>query len=791
MVSFLKKHRLISIILLFLIIVGYYLCLPYPLFNKPTSIVLEDNAGNLLGARIALDGQWRFPKNQEVPKKFTDCILEFEDRRFYSHFGIDPKGLIRAMYQNIKNGRIVSGGSTITMQVMRMARGTKSRNIYQKIIEMIQATRLEFKYSKQDILAFYAANAPFGGNVVGLDAASWRYFGKGSEHLSWAESATLAVLPNSPGLIHPGRNRKALKEKRNRLLKRLLDKEVIDKFNYSLSLEEPLPIKPLKLPRLAPHLFDRISNEKSKNSQLEPSRVKTTIDIQLQKKVTETLVRHNKILKSNDIHNLAALIIEVETGNIVAYVGNVLETGKEHGNEVDLIKAKRSTGSILKPMLFAMMMEEGSLFPNSLISDIPTHLTGYRPENFHESYDGVVSAKRAIIRSLNVPLVRMLQNYGLEKFHFNLKKFGFYSINKPPQHYGLPLIVGGAESSLLEITSAYASMAGILKDFHKNDGMYHSQPFQTAHYNWPTKAKEKKLLKTPPVISAGAIWLTFETMKEVERPNTLGEWRKFESSSNIAWKTGTSFGFRDAWASGVTPQYAVGVWAGNADGEGRPGCIGVKSAAPVLFDIFELLPTTNWFDAPFDEMIEIEICKKSGYRASSLCAKDTIWATANSTNVKACAFHKMVHLDKKEQFQVHSDCENPLEMLQQPWFVLPPIEEYYYTSKNPNYIPLPPIRTDCKQMVQEDSPMQLIYPKHKTKIYIPKNLDGSMSRTVFKAAHRNSESTIYWHLDNEFLGSTTNFHDLELKPNVGLHILTLVDQDGNRLIQAFKVIAKD
>ena len=228
----------------------------------------------------------------------------------------------------------------------------------------------------------------------------------------------------------------------------------------------------------------------------------------------------------------------------------------------------------------------------------------------------------------------------------------------------------------------------------------------------------------------------------------------------------------------------------NADGEGRPGLVGVKAAAPVLFDIFESLPTTDWFLEPYDEMKELEICKKSGYRALDFCEKDTIWMPHSSENVKACPFHKIIHLDKDEGFQVHSNCENPFEMIQKSWFVLPPVEEFYFKSKNPNYDPLPPFREDCQRVANENNPMQLIYPKHKTKIYIPKDLDGTLSRTVFKAAHRNTEARLYWHLDNEFLGETSTFHDLELKPKAGKHTLTLVDEQGNQLTQYFEILEK-
>ena len=789
-----KKHTRKTWASIALVLLLYIFCLPTPLFKDPTCMVLEDKNGQLLAARIAQDGQWRFPYDDNLPEKFIAAITTFEDKRFFYHWGIDPFGIARAFQQNLKNRRIVSGGSTITMQVMRLARKGKKRNILQKLIEMVQATRLEIKYSKNEILAFYASNAPFGGNVVGLDAAAWRYYAKSPSLLSWAEAATLAVLPNSPALIHPGRNRAKLLAKRNRLLKKLFEAGFIDQTSYELAQEESLPNKPHPLPRLAPHLLDRAYLENFSGKKNQITRFKSTLEQSIQKKTNQVLNRHRERIKANDIHNTAALVVEIETGNVVAYVGNLENTGAEHGEQVDVIPAPRSTGSILKPFLYALMNQEGDIVPNSLIPDIPTHLSGYSPVNFHKSYDGMVTAKKALIRSLNVPFIRMLQRYGLEKFHFELKKLGFRHINKPASHYGLPLVLGGAEASLWDITKNYVNMARTLSHFYQYNGRYDENDFRDLNYNndfHQKKIDKSKLLEDAPFVSASASWLCFEAMKNVERPNSEGNWQAFQSAVPIAWKTGTSFGFRDAWAVGLNAKYAVGVWVGNADGEGRPSLIGVVAAAPILFDIIQQLPNDNWFDAPYDEMIQLAVCKQSGYRALSICEKDTIWATKASSHLRACPFHQMIHTDVSGKWQVNSDCELPTNMKHQSWFVLPPVEEHYYMSKNPNYQQVPPFRADCQSGVGNDNnPMQLIYPMFATNIYVPIDLDGEQSRVVFKVAHRKAATTIYWHLDEAYIGQTKSFHHFELNPSYGKHILTLVDIEGNRLEQKFEVIKK-
>lgn len=773
----------------------YWFCLPSPLFSDPTCMVLEDKDGNLMGARIAADGQWRFPQIDSVPDKFAQAIITFEDKRFYSHFGFDVRAFFRALQQNISNQKIVSGGSTLSMQTIRMSRKGKPRSIFQKIIEAILATRMEISYSKDEILEMYTSHAPFGGNVVGLDAAAWRYYSKPPEKLSWSEAATLAVLPNSPALIHPGRNRKQLEAKRNRLIDRLLKQNIIDQLTADLAKEEPLPDKPHTLPRLAPHLLDRAYKEYFYGKRNQHTLVKTTIDQNLQKQVNDVLKNHQQTLQGNGIFNATAFIIEVETNNVLAYAGNIPGAGNSHGEQVDIIQAPRSTGSILKPFLYSFMLQEGEILPEMLIEDIPTTIGGYRPENFHQNYDGRVPARRAIIRSLNVPLVKMLQEYTYEKFHFGLKNIGLTTLNKPADHYGLTLILGGAEANLWDVTSTYASMSRTVNHFYDNDGRYDPKDFNKPNYVFRknhTPTAKKQLEREAPFINASAAWLAFDAMRNLERPDSEGNWESFSSSNSIAWKTGTSFGFRDAWAVGVTPKYAVGVWAGNADGEGRPGLIGVRAAAPILFDIFGLLPSGNWFEQPVDEMVKIPVCSESGFRATSICEVDSMWVPEAGVKAASCPFHQMIHLDKNNGLQVTSDCESPSNMDHVPWFVLPPVEEYYYKPHHAYYKTLPPYRSDCQDAssAATNNPMQLIYPKELTKIFVPIDLDGKLSRTIFKVAHRTPTETIHWHLDESYLGSTIDFHEMELNPVQGYHLLTLVDEKGNRLERKFRIIGK-
>lgn len=767
--------------------------MPSPLFNKPFSVVVEDRDGNLLNALIAQDGQWRFPVQGNIPDKFKVAITQFEDKRFYYHPGVDFLALVRAAYQDITTGKIKSGGSTITMQVIRIAREGKPRTITEKIIEIVLALRLELTYSKKEIMSFYAAYSPFGGNVVGIEAAAWRYFGRKPEQLTWAEVCMLAVLPNSPSLIHPGKNRKLLKKKRDRLLTRLYKNDKIDSLTYSLATEEPLPDKLKSLPNLAPHLTFEIAKKLVSNKNSKNSRVQSTLDISIQTRVNSIIQKHYKRLKTNYIYNAAAIVADIETGNVLAYVGNTSDSKNRNENWVDVVTAPRSSGSILKPILYAAMLSNGELLPKTLIPDIPTQIGGFSPKNFNLSYDGAVPANRALARSINIPAVRLLRSFRVERFYNLLKNLGISTLSRPSYDYGLSLILGGAEVNLWEIAGVYASMARVLRHYSKYGTMYSKSDFHGLNYiKDNAKFSEKSMgdLEDYSYISKAALWITFNALLEVERPNNQSYWREFSSSQKIAWKTGTSFGFRDGWAIGINNDYVVAVWTGNADGEGRTGLTGISSAAPVLFDIFNILPfTPGWFDQPKEEMTYVATCKESGYRASELCEhKDSIWIPKTGLKFPFCPYHHLIHLDDSGKYRVTSSCVSPSKMIHKSWFVLPPAMEYFYKDKNHGYKVLPPFRKDCISNLTSNNPMELIYPRDIGKIYIPVNLDGTSSSTIFEVAHRRSNSIVYWYVDKKYLGETQNQNKMSINASKGNHILTLVDDEGYILTKKFEIL---
>lgn len=762
----------------------FWWSLPPKLFDQPLSAAIYDHSGQLLGARIADDGQWRFDTPARVPEKLATSVMQFEDKRFRWHPGVDPLAMARAVWLNLSSGSIRSGGSTLSMQVIRLARGNPARTFGEKALEAMLAIRLELRYSKDEILSLYTGHAPFGGNVVGMEAAAWRYFGHSPEHLSWAEAATLAVLPNSPALIHPGRGRKLLLAKRNRVLEGLHAAGTLDALEYQLALAEPLPGAPRALPRLAPHLLDTLAARDPNATHLN-----TTLDRAMQQSVTRIINNRAQAYAAQGVHNAAAIVVDNHSLQVRAYVGNSAaderQFDSERGHAVDVIQSPRSTGSLLKPFLFAAMVQDGALQPSSLVPDVPMHFTGFKPENFDRSYRGAVRARDALAQSLNVPAVYMLREYGLDRFYDLLRQMDMSTLTRAPDNYGLTLILGGAEGRLWDMAQMYANLARISESGRRRGALRY------AHLR--VQAADDQQLGAATAIGSGAAWLTLEALQEVSRPELDRNWKNFASSRKLAWKTGTSFGQRDGWAVGVTPRYTVGIWVGNASGEGRAGLTGAAMAAPVLFDVLNELDDGGWFAMPQVNLKQVRVCRDDGYLPSDSCETEDQWVPADAHFQTVSRFHRTVHLDAAQLWRVDSRCERVGAMVHKSWFVLPPAQEYFYRMRNAAYRRVPDYRPDCRKLVQAEAaqrPFEIVYPDSSSAIYIPDDFGGQRGRVVFEAVHRVDDATLYWHVDDGYAGVTRTFHKLALDLPAGEHRLTLVDDEGHRQTRRFTVLGK-
>ncbi len=797
-----KRHKL-KILILLALGIWYYFCLPEQLFDVTYSTVLESSDGQLLDAHIAADEQWRFPEVDSVPYRYKQCVLQYEDAHFFSHPGFNPISILKALKQNIDAGRVVRGGSTITQQVIRLSR-KRDRSYLEKIIELIVATRLELRHSKEEILELYASHAPYGGNVVGLEMASWRYFGRKPHDLSWAESAMLAVLPNAPGLIYPGQRSSILKDKRDQLLSRLNEEKIISDMEYDLALLEEIPLKDYRVPQLAPHLLQRARKEYG------TQKITSTIEYGLQQRLNKIAENHYHRLAQNGVYNLSILVLDVENASVAGYVGNG-PTTVEHGKDVDITTAPRSTGSVLKPFLYASMLDEGLLLPDTFVKDIPTTIDGYKTENYDRTYRGAVPASTALARSLNVPAVRMLQDYGVEKFYSRLQDLSLSDINRGASTYGLSLIIGGAESSLWDLSGSYLHLARDLKNYTSQSSQYDPEEYKpvtyvlgdsaftltplndqgTAGISTPLNDRRlglsaesqrpkssEKWSQDPNVFSAASIYHTFEAMKKVNRPEGEEIWHFFNPNRQIAWKTGTSFGNRDAWAIGITPKYVIGVWVGNADGEGRADLTGIDSAAPILFDVFNGFPAGAWFEKPYDDLIELEVCAASGHLAGLNC-EETLqqYIPVKGERTPPCPYHQIIHLSENGSHRVEAGCYPIDKMQHKTHLVLPPAMSYYYAKSHASYERLPDYLKNCS--AADEKMMRFIYPSHNTTISITKNRDGNLNPAIFELAHRNREKKVFWYVDDAFIKTTSGIHEVALIAEAGRHLISAVDEDGN------------
>lgn len=761
---FRRKKRVWVALALVLVVVAWLFCLPRPLFSVPYSTVLMQ--GEIpVAVSPAADGQVRFPTGAAVPPKLAACVVAYEDRRFYHHIGIDPLGMLRAARTNLKAGRIRQGGSTLTMQVARLAGGRRGRNIFRKLLELAQALRLEAGYSKEEILALWADHAPFGGNTAGLQAASWRYFGQPPERLTWAECATLAVLPNAPGLMHPGRGRTQLRERRNRLLAHLAAEGKLNEAELAAAQAEPLPEKPLPLPNQAPHLLaaQRLAHPQGGLYRL-------TLNTEAENAVQAALGQHQPALAALGVGNAACLVADLRTGRVLAYK-SFASGYPASAPFVDAVQAPRSYGSLLKPFLYAHALDAGKLAPQAWLEDVPKLFGRFAPRNFYNQYDGVVPASRALARSLNLPYVNLLERYGQRRFCGQMKAVGLRHLYRPADDYGLALILGSGEATLWQMGRLY-TLAG-----QRTLGL--PPRFGVWEDSLGVRAEAK------PLPSPAALFTAFEALSDAARPDLDPYWQQVLYRLPIAWKTGTSQGLRDAWAIGCTRRYMVAVWCGNADGEGRMGLTGIHVAAPILFEIAARLEegSREATGAPFPPpplgWTSVRICPVSGWRAGPFCppAEATTRVPAGVEQSPVCPYHRQVYVDAEGTGRVEAPCYPLPRARAVSELYLPPLQDYYARKRTalPGVMPW---RAGCGPQVPTQIHIQTPGPGQL--LTLAPTEDGSNPTLVLTANSSQPQATLHWHLDGRALGHTngTSRQSMPARLGPGVHHLVVVASDG-------------
>lgn len=697
------------------------------------SQIVLDESGDIIGAYLNSEEQWQIKGVDEIPPRLKSAVLNYEDRKFYSHNGVDYLAILRAIKTNLLEDRRV-GASTITMQGVKLYK-RRERTYLSKIEEIIESYKLEKYLSKDEILQLYLNNAPYGGNIVGYETASQLYFGKSAKNLTWAEGATLAVLPNSPGLISIERNRDKLLAKRNNLLKLMYKREVIDERQYRLAIKESLPKERRYFNSLAPHLTRRLVNESSDRI------IKSTIDGELQKKIEDIASDYGDYLNNRGVKNTAIIVVDNLNGEVKSYVGSQDFYDFERNGQVDGVMAKRSVGSVLKPFLYALSIDEGLISPKSKLLDVPLYFSNFNPQNANKKYQGLVTAREALEKSLNIPFVKLLEEYGEERFFYFLKDvIGFPE--KDYSNYGLSLILGTKEMSVEDIAKLYY-------------GLSQYGNFKDLKYIQEEKKEERRQL-----ISKGASYLTLEAMQRVQR---YGVDNLYLGKDGIAWKTGTSYGQRDAWASGISPRWTVVVWCGNFTGEGNRNISGVVTAGQLLFKIFKVLPNENEsFNKPQEELKKILIDRESGYRLKYSVPSEEIDYPKEAKTLKTSPYYKKIFVNSKGE-EVDSRSEEFVDSEER--VVLSyPIELLDYLA-----------RENIDMSNTKDERIKIIYPLNDVRIFLPKDFD-ERKKLIVKVANP-KKKIIYWYHNGKYIFSGREL-EKSLDFSQGEHKLTLVSESG-------------
>ncbi|MCH8291528.1 penicillin-binding protein 1C [Candidatus Poribacteria bacterium] len=791
-----------ALIPVFLFVIANWLFpLPIEKLHQPGSTLVLDRHGQWLRAFTAPDDSWRIyePFLDGISPKLREAVLTYEDRRFYYHFGMNPFSIAQAAIDNIKAGRIVRGGSTITMQVARMME-PKERTIRNKLIEMFRALQLEIRYSKDEILTLYFNIAPYGGNIVGSSAASRIYFNKTQNHLSLGEAALLAAIPNSPTRLRPDLHPESARKAREKVLRRMLKYKKINEVEFREAVNEPIPTKRHPMPFKAPHLTRLLVKAESSHAKM--GRIHSTIDANIQVLSERILHTHLAPLRREGISTGAVVVLDTKSREVLAMVGSYDFFDRKGEGQVNGAIAPRSPGSTLKPFIYALALDRGLITPERLLHDVPVDYSGYRPVNYDGGYRGYVTAREALAHSLNVPAVNLYAQLGNDGIYSFLKRAGVSTLPESKEHYGLPLILGGCEVSLLELTTLYAGLANfgefapyqLIKKWgngRKGDrkmggrkisnGRGAAKWEKNSSQNFQTSRSPSSL--NPPskrILSKAACFILTEMLTEVRRPDLP---TCFEASINlpkVAWKTGTSYGHRDAWSIGYTPEYTVGVWVGNFDGHGVSSLVGSEAAAPILFALFNALttPSTNrWFTPPYD-IDTREICALSGMPVSVHCpsSKVDFYIPGVASN-EPCSIHKLITVDDQTRTVLCSHCRIGRQyqrVLFEEW----PAEITTWLNRSGFAIPtIPPHNPDCSGVVAGRGPI-IRSPAEDNEYHIRKGVPLEYQKIFLEASVSNRTKQIFWFLDGELIFGGNPTERIFLTPVVGKHTLTCVDDEG-------------
>jgi len=730
---------------------------PFPLaaLTPPGATVVAARNGVPLRLYLAPDEAWRFPTRlTAIAPILPRLVVAAEDRHFYRHPGVNPLSLARAAVSNLRAGHVVSGGSTITMQLARLAE-PKARTLWAKCREALAALALERRLSKNAILERYLNMAPYGGNIVGIGAASMLYCGKTPDRLSLAEAALFAVLPRAPNALDPVRHPRRAKAARDALLAALARRGVIPAADAAAAMAAPVPRKLMEPPFVAPQFCD-LARETAGSA----VRVDTTLDPALQKVAADILRGRKSALAAQGIGAVAAVVLDVASRDVLAMVGSTDFFGDARFGQINGATIRRSPGSALKPFLYAMATDAGLIFPQSQLLDIPTAFGGYKPKNYDGLFRGRVTTEQALTASLNVPAVRLLNEVGTARFLDQLRKEGLSTLDKPAAYYGLSLVLGGGEVTLLSLTNAYADLAG---------GGEHRPPKLLAG---PAGAATR-------LFSPEASALVTEMLAKVERPDLPTSWERALAVPAVAWKTGTSYGHRDAWAVGYSADKVVGVWVGNMDGTPVKGISGAVHAGPILFELFRAvephgsrLATPSWCN-----IREVEVCAESRQLPGPDCPRRvTARIIPGVTHLGPCPVHRRQLVDAATGQALSADCLGSHEATS---VVVPryPAELVSYWRAVGIPFEAPPAPAPGCGAPAGPGP-RVVSPSAATPYVFRRDVPASLQRIALAAAAPADSRRLSWYVDGELAAQGPPGDRLFWEPSPGRHRVVCVDDQG-------------
>ncbi len=740
--------------------------------SAPGSTVVAYRDGSAAHVFLAPDDRWRIPVAlQDVDPAYVDALLRYEDKRFHQHPGVDPVAVGRAVVVNASHGRVMTGASTITMQLVRMLE-PRPRSLTSKVIEAHRALTLELSLSKEEILAAYLTFAPYGRNVEGIEAASLAYFGHSANALSADEIATLLAVPQNPNIRYPHPdNRQRLTEARDDIASFLLETGGLlprENGSVAMTLEEvaaaPVPGRLTPFPREAPHLAERLAGRHAPGR-----RIPTTLDRGIQQMVAELVAHERVALERSGVNNGAVVVVHSESREIRALVGNLDYWNGEAGR-IDATRVPRSPGSALKPFLYALAIDQGTAHPAHLVRDVPRSWGAYTPANYTKSFRGLVRLETALSESLNLPFVALLHDVGVESFLGRLRAMGVESLRQEPGFYGLSLIAGGIELTPLEIANLYATLA--------NDGAYVPIAVEPAERPGPAG-----------VFSPEAAFLTSRTLRIKDRPDFPSR-RMFSGvPSGIAWKTGTSFGHRDAWAAGFGPEHTAVVWLGNLDYRPARKLVGSEAAGPLLFDVLEAVDQRHaaFEPEPPAGLTRVEVCRYSGHLPSEACPHRVhVDAPVSKVPIETCPFHQRLAIDTATGEALTPGCRTGRNWEERDFLVWPATVRRFLADRHGD-LPAPPAYAQgCVPSGSREPPVILSPQQGQVSLLIP-GVDPSDQEIPLAAEIDRPDARLSWFVDGAFLATAEVEERVWWTPTPGRHRLVVVDDSGQKATREFSV----